>query len=79
MGRVVKRSVSIDAEIWEELGEYAGAGEISALLNEALANELKRRRGLKAVGRYEAKHGAIGAEALARADAVLDARGGSLR
>lgn len=71
--------MSIDAELWDELSQHAGPGEISALLNEALANELRRRRGLAAVRRYEAKHGPISAEALARADTVLDAGGGDLR
>ncbi len=79
MAGVVKRSVSIDAAIWDELSQHAGPGEISALLNEALVNELRRRRGLAAVRRYESKHGPISAAALAKADAILDAGRGDLR
>ena len=72
---VVKRSVSFDAELWDELARQAGAGPVSPLVNDALAHYLRRQRGLAAVADYEAEFGAFTEEELAEADRVLDAAG----
>jgi hypothetical protein len=69
---VVKRSVSFDAELWDELVQEAGAGPVSPLVNDALAHYLRRQRGLAAVAEYEAECGAFTEEELAEADRVLD-------
>jgi hypothetical protein len=69
---VVKRSVSFDAELWDELVQEAGAGPVSPLVNDALAHYLRRQRGLAAVAEYEAEYGAFTEEELAEADRVLD-------
>jgi len=73
--RVVKRSVSVDAEIWDDLVREAGPRPVSPLVNDALALYLRRQRGLAAVAAYEAEHGAFTAEELAEADGMLDAAG----
>jgi hypothetical protein len=72
---VVKRSVSFDAELWDELVREAGAGPVSPLVNDALAHYLRRQRGLAAVAEYEAEHGAFTEDELAAADRVLDEAG----
>ena len=72
---VVKRSVSFDAELWEELVREAGAGPVSPLVNDALAHYLRRQRGLAAVADYEAEYGAFTEEELAEADRILDEAG----
>ena len=72
---VVKRSVSFDADLWDELVREAGAGPVSPLVNDALAHYLRRQRGLAAVAAYEAEHGAFTADELAEADRALDAAG----
>jgi len=72
---VVKRSVSFDAELWDELVREAGAGPVSPLVNDALAHYLRRQRGLAAVAEYEAEYGAFTEEELAEADRVLDEAG----
>jgi hypothetical protein len=56
---VVKRSVSIDADLWDELVREAGGGPVSPLINDALAHYLRRQRGLAALAAYEADHGAF--------------------
>jgi hypothetical protein len=72
---VVKRSVSFDAELWDELVREAGAGPVSPLVNDALAHYLRRQRGLAAAAEYEAEHGAFTEDELAAADRVLDEAG----
>ena len=72
---VVKRSVSFDAELWDELVREAGAGPVSPLVNDALAHYLRRQRGLAAITEYEAEYGAFTEEELAEADRVLDEAG----
>ncbi|MEO6715269.1 MAG: hypothetical protein ABIM89_17860 [Mycobacteriales bacterium] len=72
---VVKRSVSFDAELWDEIAREVGSGPVSPLINEALALNLRRQRGLAAVAAYEAEHGALTDAELAEADRVLDAAG----
>jgi hypothetical protein len=72
---VVKRSVSVDAELWDELVREAGPGPVSPLVNDALAHYLRRQRGLAAVAAYEAEHGAFTEAELAAADRILDDAG----
>lgn len=72
---VVKRSVSVDAELWDELVREAGAGPVSPLVNDALAHYLRRQRGLAAIAEYEAEYGAFTEEELAEADRILDEAG----
>jgi hypothetical protein len=72
---VVKRSVSVDAALWDELVAAAGGAAVSPLVNDALAGYLHRRRALAAVAAYEAEHGAFTAAELAEADRALDAAG----
>lgn len=72
---VVKRSVSFDAKLWDELVREAGAGPVSPLVNDALAYYLRWQRGLAAVAEYEAEYGAFTEEEIAEADRVLDEAG----
>ena len=74
---VVKRSVSFRPEIWAEVARITGAegGQVSALVNEALAHHLRRKRGLEAAAEWEAEHGPLTAEEIAEADRLLDEAG----
>jgi hypothetical protein len=72
---VVKRSVSFDAGVWDDVEREVGSGPVSPLVNDALAMYLRRQRGLAAVASYEAEHGAFTEVELAEADSVLDAAG----
>lgn len=72
---VVKRSVSFDAELWDELVREVGSGPVSPLVNDALAHYLRRQRGLAAVADYQTEHGEFTEEELAEADRLLDAAG----
>jgi hypothetical protein len=72
---VVKRSVSVDAALWDELVAAAGGAAVSPLVNDALAGYLHRRRALDALAAFEAEHGAFTAAELAEADRALDAAG----
>jgi hypothetical protein len=72
---VVKRSVSFDAGVWDDLEREVGSGPVSPLVNDALALYLRRQRGLAAVAAYEAEDGAFTDAELAEADGFLDAAG----
>jgi hypothetical protein len=72
---VVKRSVSFDAGVWDDVEREVGSGPVSPLVNDALAMYLRRQRGLAAVASYEVEHGAFTEAELAEADSVLDAAG----
>src|SRR5947209_18669676 len=72
---VVKRSVSFDAELWDELEREVGRGAVSPLVNDALALFLRRQRGLAAVAAFELEHGSFTEAELADADDALDAAG----
>jgi len=72
---VVKRSVSVDAELWDDLVREAGDAAVSPLVNDALAHYLRRQRGLAAMAAYEAEHGEFSEAELAEADRILDAAG----
>ena len=74
---VVKRSVSLPAEMFEAL-EVQAAEEgrtVSAALADAADLWLSTRRGLRAVRAWERDHGALTADELAAADAELDRAG----
>lgn len=73
--RVVKRSVSFDADTWQQLASEAGAGPVSPLVNDAIGLYLRRRRGLAAVAAYEAEAGSLTEAELAKADRHLDDAG----
>lgn len=74
---VVKRSVSLRPEVWAEVARITGeeGGQVSALVNTALAYYLNLKRGLELVEAWEAEHGALTADELAEADRLLDAAG----
>jgi len=72
---VVKRSVSVDSGVWADLERAVGSGQVSPVVNEAIALYLRRERGLAAVASYEAEHGELTAGELAEADRLLDAAG----
>ncbi len=72
---VVKRSVSFDAGVWDDLEREVGSGPVSPLVNDALALYLRRQRGLAAVASYEAEHGAFTDQELSEADRLLDDAG----
>ena len=71
---VVKRSVSLPAEVFEafELQAAEEGRTVSAALAEAAALWLSTRRGLRAVRAWEREHGALTAKELAAADRTLD-------
>jgi hypothetical protein len=74
---VVKKSVSVPAEIWAAAEEEASVRgtTVSALIAEALDHLVTIQRGLRAVAEYEAEYGALTEEELAWADALLDEHG----
>jgi hypothetical protein len=71
----VKRSVSFEAGVWDDLEREVGSGPVSPLVNDALAMYLRRQRGLAAVASYEGEHGPFTDAELAEADSLLDAAG----
>jgi hypothetical protein len=77
MSTVVKRSVSLPAELFERLErEAAEEGRtMSATLADAADLWLSTRKGLKAVRAWENEHGSFTAAELAEADAILDSAG----
>lgn len=77
MSSVVKRSISLPAEVFAALeDEAAKRGQtVSAALADAADLWLATRRGLRAVRAWEREHGALSAEELAAADAALDNAG----
>ena len=77
MSSVVKRSISLPADVFEAL-ELQAAEEgrtVSAALADAADLWLATRRGLRAVRAWEREHGALTAEELAAADRELDRAG----
>ena len=72
-----KLSVTLEAPVAaaaKQAAERRGVS-LSAWLNEASQNALAIEDGLAAVAEWEAEHGKLTPEDLARADAVLDALG----
>ena len=72
---MVKRSVSFDEDLLAEVTAEVGQGEVSATVNQALAELLHRRRGLAAVAEWEAEHGAFTDEEMADAHKRLSEAG----
>jgi hypothetical protein len=77
MASVVKRSVSLPADVFEALEEQAAeeGRTVSAALADAADLWLATRRGLRAVRAWEREHGTLTAEELASADRQLDRAG----
>lgn len=75
MAGVVKRSVSLPSDVFDELEQEAAREglPLSAALTEAAQQWLVVRRGLREVAAWEREHGAFTEAELAAADAVLDA------
>lgn len=67
--RVVKKSVTLEAELVEEAQLYLGEGGLSRFVNEGLRRQLLVERGRRAVVDYETEHGPIPEDALAAVDA----------
>ena len=74
---VVKRSISIQPEVWEAVQQAVGPnpGRVSAFVNEALARHARIALGLKAGAAWEAEHGAFTQAELDEADRLLDEAG----
>jgi hypothetical protein len=77
MSSVVKRSISLPADVFEALERQAAeeGRTVSAALADAADLWLAARRGLRAVRAWERQHGALSADELAEADRALDAAG----
>ena len=72
---VVKRSISFDAELIEEIDRLAAeetGGNLSALVGQALEQRLQRRRLREALDDWEREFGPIPREMLDEADRKLD-------
>lgn len=74
MSRVVKKSLSFPADVFDDLEREAALQgvSVSALVAEATRLMVIRQQGLRAVAEWEAEHGALTEEELAAADAELD-------
>jgi hypothetical protein len=72
--RVVKRSVSIDAEVAAAAEEAAAADGVSfsAWLSEAAQRQLRVRDGLRGVAEWEQTAGALTTDELAAGEILLD-------
>jgi Post-segregation antitoxin CcdA len=70
--RTTKISITIDTDLLEEIRAYAG-GNLSRYINSLLRDQVRNARLRQLVAEYEATHGPIPAELLAKADAVCDA------
>jgi hypothetical protein len=77
MSTVVKRSISLPADIFEALEAQAAeeGRTVSAALADAADLWLATRRGQRAVRAWEREHGALTVEELAAADRELDRAG----
>lgn len=77
MSSVVKRSVSLPAELFERLeNEAAEDGRtVSATLADAADLWLSTRKGLRAVRAWERANGELSATELSEADSILDRAG----
>jgi Arc/MetJ family transcription regulator len=70
--KTTKVSVTIDADLLEEVKSYAG-GNLSRYVNEALREQVRSTRLRKLVAEHEAEFGPIPAELLAEAEAEFKA------
>jgi predicted CopG family antitoxin len=74
---VVKRSFSLDPDVYEMLKHEVKRGGVSAstVVNEALRHHLHILRGLRTVDEWETEHGPFTQSEIAEADRVLDEAG----
>jgi hypothetical protein len=74
---VVKRTVSIEPDVWASVEQLARSQElgVSTVINRLLRRELVIERGLTAVQAWENEHGALTEAELAEADRILDGLG----
>jgi post-segregation antitoxin (ccd killing protein) len=70
--KTTKVSVTIDADLLEEVKSYAG-GNLSRYVNEALREQVRSTRLRRLVAEHEAEFGPIPAELLAEAEAQFKA------
>lgn len=77
MAEALRKTHSFDCEVYEEFAATAQMVGVtkSHALNEAAAWWTKKHAGLAAVAEWEAENGALTAEEIAAADAILDAHG----
>ena len=76
MTGVVKRTISVPADVFAAVEAEVAPGEsVSTLFSEGARLLLRRRAALRGIAAYEDERGPISAAALAAADAELDAAG----
>lgn len=76
MTSVVKRTISVPADVFAAVETEVRAGEsLSSLFTEGARLLLRQRAGERAIAAYESEHGPISQEALAEADRLLDEAG----
>ncbi|HEX3828738.1 MAG TPA: hypothetical protein VHV82_15850 [Sporichthyaceae bacterium] len=78
MGSVVKRTISVPADVFAAVqaeAEAASGESVSNLFAEGARLLLRQRAGRRAIAAYEAEHGPISPAALAEADRLLDESG----
>lgn len=73
----VKRSVSVDEDVWVAAERLAGGSPsgMSGVVTDALREVLARQDGLAAMAEWQARHGAFTEDELAAADRELDRAG----
>jgi hypothetical protein len=72
---VKKKTLSFPEQVWSVIEDNARLAHKtpSAYVSELIMKQERLRRGLEAVGEWEAEHGSFTAEEIAWADRVLDA------
>jgi hypothetical protein len=76
MSSVVKRTISVPADVFAAVEAEVSAGEsLSTLFAEGARLLLRQRAGERAIAEYEAEHGPISQAALDEADQILDEAG----
>lgn len=76
MTSVVKRTISVPADVFAAVEAEMSDGEsLSTLFSEGARLLLRQRAGQRAIAGYEAEHGPISQDALDEADRLLDEAG----
>ncbi len=76
MTSVVKRTISVPADVFAAVEAEVAEGEsLSTLFSDGARLLLRQRAGERAVASYESEHGPISQEALEEADRLLDEAG----
>lgn len=76
MSSVVKRTISVPADVFAAVESEVGAGEsVSAMFSEGARLLLRQRSARRAVADYEARNGPMPQAALDEADRLLDEAG----